>query len=165
MSKYLLTIKSLTNEKTKTFSNYSSAYAGLNKELDNYIEQTIKDFHLSESEKEAYLNETNIRRNNMMGAVPNPKNLDETLYSIYLDKLPREAPIRVINLYDCETNFLAETNAPPEEIEKAIEYRNDLLERDIYINSDFESMQEYLMNKGYILSELGYVDDIESYEW
>lgn len=72
---------------------------------------------------------------------------------------------RIINLFDCDTNFLVETNAPEEEIENAIAYKNDLLENDEPISSDFEAMQEYLMDKGYIFDSVGYVNEIESYLW
>lgn len=165
MGKYILTIKSSTEETTKTFSNSSSAYIGFNKELDNLIEKIIKDFNLSGNEKEAYIEATKVRRNNVGGTVPNPKNLDENLYLIYLDKLPKKAKTRIINLYDCDTNFLVETNATEKEIEKAIAYKNDLLENDKSISSDFEAMQEYLENKGFTFKSIGYVNEIESYEW
>ena len=72
---------------------------------------------------------------------------------------------RIINLYDCDTNFLVKTNAPAEELENAIAYKNDLLENDKPISSDFEAMQEYLMDKGYIFDSVGYVNEIESYLW
>lgn len=73
---------------------------------------------------------------------------------------------RIINLYDDDTNFLVETNAPEEEIENAIEYKNQMLENDDpSFRSDFEEMQEYLQNKGYEFDQIGYVNEIESYYW
>lgn len=73
---------------------------------------------------------------------------------------------RIINLYDCETDYLVKTNAPVEEIDNAIDYKNELLANDDpSFRSDFEEMQEYLHSKGYIFEAIGYVNEIESYLW
>ena len=73
---------------------------------------------------------------------------------------------RIINLYDDDTNYLIETDAPAEEIRKAIEYKNKLLfEEDVLFRSDFEEMQEYLYQKGFCFEPIGYVNEIESYIW
>ena len=73
---------------------------------------------------------------------------------------------RIINLYDCDTNFLVKTNAPVDEIEKALDYKNEMLENDDpNFRSDFEEMQEFLETKGYTFNEIGYVNEIESYLW
>ena len=73
---------------------------------------------------------------------------------------------RIINLFDDDTNFLVETNAPEEEIRNAIAHKNQMLENDDpSFRSDFEEMQEYLGNKGYNFAQIGYVDEIEGYCW
>ena len=74
---------------------------------------------------------------------------------------------RLIVLYDCgDKNFLARTDAPEEIIEEAIEYKNEkLLNDDPNFRSDFEEMQEYVWSEGYNLDEVGYIEDLESYEW
>ena len=73
---------------------------------------------------------------------------------------------RIINLYDCENNFLVETDAPVIEIKKAIEYKDKMLiENDPSFRSDFEEMQDYLQQKGYTFEQIGYTVDLESYEW
>ena len=73
---------------------------------------------------------------------------------------------RIINLFDDDTNFLVETNAPEEEIRNAIAHKNQMLENDDpSFRSDFEEMQEYLQNKGYEFDQIGYVNEIESYYW
>lgn len=82
---------------------------------------------------------------------------------------------RIIVLYDCDTNFLVETNAPSEEIENAISFKNELLEinsvleseneKTVPFSSDFEEMQSFLNNKGYYFEQIGYVNDLESYNW
>lgn len=73
---------------------------------------------------------------------------------------------RIINLFDDDTNFLVETNAPEEEIRNAIAYKNQMLGNDDpSFRSDFEEMQEYLQNKGYVFDQIGYVNEIESYYW
>jgi len=74
--------------------------------------------------------------------------------------------LRIINLYDDETNFLVETNAPEEEIRKALDHKTEMLiNDDPAFRSDFEEMQEYLQNKGYHFESLGYVNEIEKYYW
>ena len=73
---------------------------------------------------------------------------------------------RIINLCDCDTDYLVETNAPVEEIDNAIDYKNEMLANDDpSFRSDFEEMQEYLHSKGYIFEAIGYVNEIESYLW
>ena len=59
-------------------------------------------------------------------------------------------------------NDYCKTNATKEEIEEAIEYKNNVrLEVDNPC-SDFELLQEYLETKGKYIS---YFDDIEEYWW
>ena len=73
---------------------------------------------------------------------------------------------RIINLFDDDTNFLVETNAPEKEIRKALEHKNQMLVNDDpTFRSDFEEMQDYLQNKGYTFEQIGYVNEIESYCW
>lgn len=73
---------------------------------------------------------------------------------------------RLINLHDCDTDFLVETNAPAEEIQNALEHKNQMLENDDpTFRSDFEEMQDYLQNKGYTFEQIGYINEIESYYW
>lgn len=73
---------------------------------------------------------------------------------------------RIINLFDDDTNFLVKTNAPEEEIRKALDHKNQMLENgDPSFRSDFEEMQGYLQNKGYEFDQIGYVNEIESYYW
>jgi len=74
---------------------------------------------------------------------------------------------RIINLFDCDTNFLVKTNVPAEIIGEALDYKNELLINDEPISSDFEAMQEYIWKKNpdYIFEEVGYVNEIESYLW
>ena len=73
---------------------------------------------------------------------------------------------RIINLFDNETNFLVETNAPEEEIRNAIAHKNQMLENDDpSFRSDFEEMQDYLQNKGYTFNSFGYIEEIEGYYW
>ena len=77
-----------------------------------------------------------------------------------------ENEMRIIVLYDCDTNFLVETNAPSEEIENAISFKNELLCNDCpTFSSDFEEIQSFLNNKGYYFEQIGYVNDLESYNW
>lgn len=76
-----------------------------------------------------------------------------------------ENEIRIIVLHDCDTDFLVETDAPKEEIELAIAHKNDMLCLNLPFRSDFEEMQEYLNDKGYYLEEIGYVNDLETYNW
>lgn len=74
--------------------------------------------------------------------------------------------LRMINLFDDENNLLVQTNAPAEEIRNALDYKNEMLiNDDPSFRSDFEEMQEYLWNKGYIFEQVGYVEDIEGYYW
>lgn len=74
--------------------------------------------------------------------------------------------VRLINLFDSETDFLVETNAPVEEIKKAIKHKNEMLiNYDPSFRSDFEEMQDYLNSRGYYFEQVGYVNEIESYEW
>ena len=74
--------------------------------------------------------------------------------------------LRLINLYDDDTNFLAITNAPKEEIQLALDYKNKMLENDdLSFRSDFEEMQDFLQKRGYVLGQVGYITDIESYLW
>ena len=87
-----------------------------------------------------------------------------------LAQYKKEEGIRIINLYDCDSNYLAETDAPAEEINKAIEYKNKMLEDDApEFRSDFEEMQTFLNEKGYYFEGLGYIGkydhDIEEYYW
>jgi len=73
---------------------------------------------------------------------------------------------RIINLCDWDNDFLVETDAPANEIEKAIEYKDKMLiENDPSFRSDFEEMQDYLQQKGYTFEQIGYITDLESYEW
>ena len=74
--------------------------------------------------------------------------------------------LRLINLHDCDTDLLVETNAPAEEIRNAIAHKNKMLEEDDEsFRSDFEEMQEYLQNKGYEFDQIGYVNAVEWYLW
>lgn len=74
--------------------------------------------------------------------------------------------LRMINLFDDENNLLVQTNAPAEEIRNALDYKNEMLiNDDPSFRSDFEEMQEYLWNKGYIFEQVGYIEDIEGYYW
>lgn len=87
-----------------------------------------------------------------------------------LAQYKKEEGIRIIILYDCETNYLVETDASAEEIRKAIDYKNTMLENDDpAFRSDFEEMQTFLNKKGYHFEGLGYVGkydhDIEEYYW
>lgn len=87
-----------------------------------------------------------------------------------LAQYKKEEGIRVIILYDCDTNYLVETDAPAEEIRKAIEYKNKMLEDDVpEFRSDFEEMQTFLNEKGYHFEGIGYVgeydNDVEQYYW
>jgi len=73
---------------------------------------------------------------------------------------------RIINLFDCDTNFLVETDAPKEEIIKALQHKNEMLiNDDPNFRCDFEEMQDYLWEKGYYFESIGYVEDIEAYNW
>ena len=73
---------------------------------------------------------------------------------------------RIINLYDDESEFIVETDAPSEEIEKALEYKNQMLENDDpAFRSDYEEMQDYLHSKGYTFEEIGYTYELEKYYW
>lgn len=73
---------------------------------------------------------------------------------------------RLINLYDCDTDFLVETDAPEEEIRKALDHKNEMLiNDDPDFRSDFEEMQEYLQSKGYYFEQIGYIEDLEGYNW
>ena len=73
---------------------------------------------------------------------------------------------RIINLYDCDTDYLVKTNAPAEEIQNAIDYKNTMLENDDpAFRSDFEEMQEYLQKKHYRFEGVGYVKEMEKYNW
>ena len=81
-------------------------------------------------------------------------------------KYKNEPETRIINLYDSETNYLVQTDAPAEEIHNAIAYKNQMLENDDpSFRSDFEEMQSYLQEKGYTFEQFGYVNDIEGYCW
>ncbi len=74
--------------------------------------------------------------------------------------------VRTINLFDDSTNYLVETNAPKEEIKKAVQHKNEMLVNDDpNFRSDFEEMQDYLWKKGYYFESIGYVEDIEAYNW
>lgn len=74
--------------------------------------------------------------------------------------------LRMINLFDSETNLLVLTNAPAEEIRNALDYKNQMLiDDDPSFRSDFEEMQEYLWDKGYDFEQVGYVEEIEGYYW
>ena len=74
--------------------------------------------------------------------------------------------LRMINLFDDENNLLVQTDAPAEEIRNALDHKNQMLiDDDPSFRSDFEEMQEYLWNKGYIFEQVGYVEDIEGYYW
>lgn len=80
-----------------------------------------------------------------------------------IPEIPRE---RIVNLYDCDTDFLVRTNASTELIEEALEYKQKMLEEDDpAFRSDFEEMQEYVKNKGYVFEQIGYANEIESYSW
>lgn len=74
--------------------------------------------------------------------------------------------MRIINLYDCEEDYLVKTDAPKEEILKALEHKNQMLiDDDPKFRSDFEEMQDYLQSKGFSFEAIGYVKDIEGYNW
>lgn len=74
--------------------------------------------------------------------------------------------LRMINLFDSETNLLVLTNAPAEEIRNALDHKNQMLiDDDPSFRSDFEEMQEYLWDKGYDFEQVGYVEEIEGYYW
>ena len=73
---------------------------------------------------------------------------------------------RIINLYDDDQDLLVLTNAPKEIIREALKYKNQMLENDVpTFRSDFEEMQEYIWDKGYEFDQIGYVSDIEGYNW
>lgn len=153
----VFTIKHTTENKDfesiipKVFSDIELANQQLQKLYDEYVEKAG-----------GYIN-WSVISNYKEARIETEHGFD--LFEIIELELSSKTKTRVINLYDCDTNFLVETNATTEEIEKAIAYKNDLLENDKPISSDFEAMQEYLMNKGYIFNEVGYVNEIESYEW
>jgi len=74
--------------------------------------------------------------------------------------------LRIINLHDCEKDYLVETNAPKKEILKALEYKNQMLmDDDPKFRSDFEEMQEFMHSRGYSFEAIGYVEDLEGYNW
>ena len=74
--------------------------------------------------------------------------------------------MRIINLHDCESDYLVRTDAPKEEIMKALEHKNQMLvDDDPSFRSDFEEMQDYLQSRGYSFEAIGYVEDIEGYNW
>ena len=73
---------------------------------------------------------------------------------------------RMINLYDDESEFIVKTDAPSEEIKKALAHKNKMLEDDDpAFRSDFEEMQDYLQGKGYTFEEIGYTYELEKYCW
>lgn len=70
---------------------------------------------------------------------------------------------RVVMLIDDYGDVYVNTNAPAEEIKKAIAYENDIRIKDETNGfSDFELIQEYLEKLGYYFLEN---DDIEKYIW
>jgi hypothetical protein len=70
---------------------------------------------------------------------------------------------RNIKLVDYGGELFVITNAPSFLIEEAIKYRDMVLENDLPICSDFECMQEYINEKGFIFDEINVSD--ESYYW
>ena len=73
---------------------------------------------------------------------------------------------RIIRLYDDYETLLVRTDAPPQIIDDAIEYRDDMLDNDDpAFRSDFEEMQDFIHNKGYSFEEIGDPDDLEGYYW
>jgi hypothetical protein len=70
---------------------------------------------------------------------------------------------RIIVLKDCEARTYVETNAPRELIEDAIAYKDELLEQDVPIESDFDAIREYLNERGYTFEECE--EDCEEYWW
>ena len=74
--------------------------------------------------------------------------------------------LRIINLHDCESDYLVETNAPRKEILKALDHKNQMLiDDDPKFRSDFEEMQEFVHSRGYSFEAIGYVEDLEGYDW
>ena len=69
---------------------------------------------------------------------------------------------RIICLYDQYEHIYVKTNATKEMVEKSIEFKNDvrLVELDNG-NSDFEIMEKFLNEKGYIFSQI----EMEHYYW
>jgi hypothetical protein len=79
------------------------------------------------------------------------------------NKMPE---LRIINLYDDDTNLLVETNAPVEKIEEAIAHKNEMLiNDDPNFRCDFEEVQDFLNKAGYHFEQIGYINDIEGYLW
>ena len=73
---------------------------------------------------------------------------------------------RIIALYDDYTTLLVRTNAPSQIIDDALEYRDNMLDNDDpAFRSDFEEMQDFVHNKGYLFEEIGDPDDLEKYYW
>lgn len=74
-----------------------------------------------------------------------------------------EAKTRTIMFYDDEDyDVFAETNAPKEVIKEALKHRDEIRKQDDSdYESDFEIVQEYVNEKGYIFEEIG----LETYNW
>lgn len=71
---------------------------------------------------------------------------------------------RYIKLYNDsrENDVLVETNAPGTLIDEALEHRDYVLETEEYPLSDFEIIQSFIEEKGFVFSE---IEAEEEYYW
>lgn len=70
---------------------------------------------------------------------------------------------RNVKLFDDYEDLFIATNAPSFLIEEAIKYRDMVLENDLPFCCDFETIQEYINEKGFTFDEINVSD--ESYYW
>lgn len=70
---------------------------------------------------------------------------------------------RIVVFRDYGDRAYIETDAPSEEIEDAIAYKDELLDSDVEIDSEFDVVQKYLQERGYYFEEV--VEDVEEYWW
>ena len=90
--------------------------------------------------------------------------IDKALNKLVSKKVYRD--LRLINLHDCDTDFLVQTNAPKIEIVLALEHvQRMLINDDPNFRSDFEEAQSYLHSHGYVFEQVNYITEIERYNW
>lgn len=70
---------------------------------------------------------------------------------------------RIIVFRDYGDRVYIETDAPSEEIEDAIAYKDELLDSDVVIDCEFDVVKKYLQERGYYFEEA--IEDVEEYWW
>lgn len=64
---------------------------------------------------------------------------------------------------DYDQKLLVRTNAPEYEIMNAIKHKNNVQTFGLYEKNCFKDMEDYMIGKGYLFEELGYLEDFERY--